>query len=94
LGAFVDGGRLATITGAPPPEGQGVNVADLHVRADGDKLCMMVAASLAVGKLHVDRRFLSALKSCGGTRIRHHGGRRRRGARTMSVAARVTEPKR
>src|SRR4051812_25831705 len=53
LRVLVDGGRLATITGAPPPEERGINITDLIVRPDGDQLRLR-AASLAEDKLHVD----------------------------------------
>jgi NADPH:quinone reductase-like Zn-dependent oxidoreductase len=32
------GGRLATITGDPPPERDGITVSDVYVRADGEQL--------------------------------------------------------
>ena len=53
LSTLVDGGRLATITGAPPPEERGISIANVIVRPDGDEL-RLLAASLADGKLHVD----------------------------------------
>jgi NADPH:quinone reductase-like Zn-dependent oxidoreductase len=53
LRALADGGRLATITGAPPPEERGVRVANVYVRPDGDAL-RLLAASLAKGKLRVE----------------------------------------
>jgi len=52
LTALVDGGRLATITGAPPPSERGISIANVIVRPDGDGL-RRLAASLAEGKLHV-----------------------------------------
>ena len=54
LGAVVDGGRLATITGDPPPSERDVTVADIYVRADGARLAAL-AAALAEGllSLHV-----------------------------------------
>jgi NADPH:quinone reductase-like Zn-dependent oxidoreductase len=48
-----DGSRLATITGAPPPEKRGISIADVIIRPDGDKL-RLCAAYLAEGKLHID----------------------------------------
>jgi NADPH:quinone reductase-like Zn-dependent oxidoreductase len=47
-------GRLATITGDPPPPERGVAVADVYVRADGARLAGLVA-TLAQGllSLHV-----------------------------------------
>jgi NADPH:quinone reductase-like Zn-dependent oxidoreductase len=53
LGALADGGRLATITGMPPPAERGISIANVYVRPDGDQL-RRLAASLADGKLHVD----------------------------------------
>lgn len=41
LSALADGGRLATITGAPPPPERGVTIADVYVQADGDRLGRM-----------------------------------------------------
>jgi NADPH:quinone reductase-like Zn-dependent oxidoreductase len=38
LRAVRDGGRLATITGAPPPAERGVRVESVYVRPDGDQL--------------------------------------------------------
>src|SRR5204862_5546804 len=52
---LADGGRLATITGAPPPEERGISIANIIVRPDGDQL-RLLAASLAEGKLHIDIR--------------------------------------
>jgi NADPH:quinone reductase-like Zn-dependent oxidoreductase len=52
LRALADGGRLATITGAPPPGERGISIADVYVRPDGDELGRL-AALLAEGKLHV-----------------------------------------
>ncbi len=44
LQAVAAGGRLATITGDPPPSDRGVAVADVYVRADGNRLAALVAA--------------------------------------------------
>src|SRR5947209_12978002 len=55
LSTLVDGGRLATITGAPPPEERGISITDAYIRPDGDEL-RLLAASLAEGKLHIDIR--------------------------------------
>jgi NADPH:quinone reductase-like Zn-dependent oxidoreductase len=54
LRAVADGGRLATITGDPPPSERDVTVADIYVRADGARLAAL-AAALAEGllSLHV-----------------------------------------
>jgi NADPH:quinone reductase-like Zn-dependent oxidoreductase len=53
LGAIADGGRLATITGAPPPAERGVAIVDVVIRPDGDQL-RQLATLLAGGKLHLD----------------------------------------
>jgi NADPH:quinone reductase-like Zn-dependent oxidoreductase len=50
LQAVADGGRLATITGDPPPAARGVTVADVYVRADGARLGVL-ADALAEGRL-------------------------------------------
>jgi NADPH:quinone reductase-like Zn-dependent oxidoreductase len=50
LQAVVGDGRLATITGDPPPPERGVEVADVYVRADGARLGGLVAR-LAQGLL-------------------------------------------
>jgi NADPH:quinone reductase-like Zn-dependent oxidoreductase len=44
LPAVADNGRLATITGDPPPPERGVTVADVYVRADGARLGALAAA--------------------------------------------------
>ena len=41
LSALADGGRLATITGAPPPAERGVTIVDVYVEADGGGLASM-----------------------------------------------------
>jgi NADPH:quinone reductase-like Zn-dependent oxidoreductase len=53
LRVLVDGGRLATITGAPPPSERGIGIADVYIRPDGDQL-RLLAVALADGKLHLD----------------------------------------
>src|SRR4051794_7146806 len=53
LSTLVDRGRLATITGVPPPEERGISITNVIVRPDGDEL-RLLAASLADGKLHID----------------------------------------
>jgi NADPH:quinone reductase-like Zn-dependent oxidoreductase len=55
LAALVDGGRLATITGAPPPAERGIAIADVYVRPNGDQL-RLLAAWLGEDKLHVEIR--------------------------------------
>jgi NADPH:quinone reductase-like Zn-dependent oxidoreductase len=52
LRAIADGGRLATITGAPPSAERGIRIADVYVRPDGDML-RRLALLLADGRLHV-----------------------------------------
>jgi NADPH:quinone reductase-like Zn-dependent oxidoreductase len=53
LSAVADGGRLATITGAPPSEERSITIANVFVRPDGEMLSRL-AASVAQGDLHVD----------------------------------------
>src|SRR4051812_42571044 len=53
LSTLLDGGRLATITGAPPAEERGISITNLIVRPDGEQL-RRLAASFAEGKLHID----------------------------------------
>jgi NADPH:quinone reductase-like Zn-dependent oxidoreductase len=52
LGAVADGGRLATITGDPPPGERGVAVSDVYVRPGGHQLSEL-AELLARGALSV-----------------------------------------
>ena len=52
LKAVADGGRLATITGDPPPEERGIVVSDVYVRPDGRQLSAL-AELLADGLLGV-----------------------------------------
>lgn len=51
--AVADGGRLATITGDPPPPEREVTVTDVYVRADGAELARL-ATALSVGLLSID----------------------------------------
>jgi len=44
LQAVADGGRLATITGDPPPAERGVTVTDVYVRPDGTRLAALAGA--------------------------------------------------
>jgi NADPH2:quinone reductase len=53
LGTLADGGRLATITGAPPPPQRGIDIANLIIRPDGEQL-RLLAAALADGQLRID----------------------------------------
>jgi len=50
LQAVASDGRLATITGDPPPPERGVQVTDVYVRADGARLAALVE-TLAQGRL-------------------------------------------
>jgi NADPH:quinone reductase-like Zn-dependent oxidoreductase len=52
LSAVTDGGRFATITGAPPAPERGVSIANVYVRADGEQL-RQLAGLLAQRKLEV-----------------------------------------
>jgi NADPH:quinone reductase-like Zn-dependent oxidoreductase len=52
LSAVADGGRFATITGAPPAPERGVSISDVYVRADGEQL-RELAPSLGRGGLEV-----------------------------------------
>ena len=51
--AVADGGRLATITGDPPPAERDVSVASLYVKADGPRL-EVLATALEDGSLWLD----------------------------------------
>jgi NADPH:quinone reductase-like Zn-dependent oxidoreductase len=52
LSTVTDGGRLVTITGAPPTAARGVAVVDLYVQADGRRLASM-AERLADGEIGI-----------------------------------------
>jgi NADPH:quinone reductase-like Zn-dependent oxidoreductase len=52
LSALADGGRLATITGAPPSPERGVTIADVYVEADGARLGR-IAERFGNGKLAI-----------------------------------------
>lgn len=55
LQTVADNGRLATITGDPPPPERGVTVVDIYVRADGVRLGALVAALVeGLLSLHVE----------------------------------------
>jgi hypothetical protein len=47
-----DGGRLATITGAPPAAARGVTIVDIYVQADGGRLASM-AERLGNGEIGI-----------------------------------------
>ena len=53
LKAVADNGRLATITGDPPPVERGVTVADVYVEPDGARLTAL-AGALEVGSLSLN----------------------------------------
>jgi NADPH:quinone reductase-like Zn-dependent oxidoreductase len=53
LAAVADGGRLATITGDPPPRERGVTITDVYIQADGARLGALTAA-LAEGLLSLE----------------------------------------
>ena len=44
LQAVADAGRLATITGDPPPLERGITIADVYVRPDGARLAALITA--------------------------------------------------
>jgi len=52
LSTVVDGGRLVTITGAPPPAARGVTIVDLYVQADGGRLATL-AERLGNGEIGI-----------------------------------------
>jgi NADPH:quinone reductase-like Zn-dependent oxidoreductase len=52
LSTIADGGRLATITGAPPQAERGVTITDVYVAADGARLGRM-AERLGNGELAI-----------------------------------------
>jgi NADPH:quinone reductase-like Zn-dependent oxidoreductase len=68
LQAVAGDGRLATITGDPPPPERGVEVTDVYVRADGARLAALVArlaqglVSLRVGAIRPLAEAASALQ--------------------------------
>jgi hypothetical protein len=53
LRAVATDGRLATVTGDPPPPERGVTVANVYVRADGARLAAL-GEQLARGLLSLD----------------------------------------
>jgi NADPH:quinone reductase-like Zn-dependent oxidoreductase len=60
LSVVADGGRLATITGAPPPAQRGVTIVDVYVQADGGRLTG-VAERLGDGGIPIFVGRISAL---------------------------------
>jgi NADPH:quinone reductase-like Zn-dependent oxidoreductase len=52
LSTVADGGRLATITGAPPAAARGVTIVDIYVQADGGRLASM-AERLGDGEIGI-----------------------------------------
>jgi NADPH:quinone reductase-like Zn-dependent oxidoreductase len=77
LQAVANGGRLATITGDPPPPERGVAVTNVYVKADGPRLAGLVAA-LADGRLSLQVAATFALHDAAaalrGARIGRVGG--------------------
>jgi len=67
LGAVADGGRFATITGAPPDPERGVSIKDVYVRPDGEQLCELAGLlaprelELSVAAVHPLERAAEAL---------------------------------
>jgi NADPH:quinone reductase-like Zn-dependent oxidoreductase len=67
LSTVADGGRLATITGAPPSPERGVWIADVYVRADGEQLKQLArrladrALPVAIGRGYEFARASDAL---------------------------------
>jgi NADPH:quinone reductase-like Zn-dependent oxidoreductase len=69
LEAMHPGGRLATITGDPPPEREGITVSNVYVRADGEQLQTAVAllerrhARIPVGGVYALEQAAQALSA-------------------------------
>jgi NADPH:quinone reductase-like Zn-dependent oxidoreductase len=58
LCAVADGGRLATITGDPPPSERGVTIADVYLHPDGPRLAALTTELLdGLLSLHVAATF-------------------------------------
>jgi NADPH:quinone reductase-like Zn-dependent oxidoreductase len=76
LEAVQPGGRLATITGDPPPERDGITVSTVNVRADGEQLQMVAAllerrqARIHVGGVYALEEVAQALSAVVDGRIR------------------------
>jgi NADPH:quinone reductase-like Zn-dependent oxidoreductase len=83
LKAVADGGRLATITGDPPPGERRVTVADVYVQADGKRLAALVAA-LADGLLSLHVRATFALAEAA-TALEAAVGGRASGANVLTL---------
>src|SRR5215472_8116342 len=68
LKAVADGGRLATITGDPPPEERSVAVSDVYVRPDGQQLSAQAelmargAVSVPIASVHPLEEAATALR--------------------------------
>src|SRR5207249_3747728 len=90
LQAVAGDGRLATITGDPPPPERGITVTDVYVRADGARLAGLVAA-LADGllSLHVAATFplAEAATALQGAMTGHAAG-----ATVLTLGAISTDP--
>jgi len=64
LTAVADNGRLATITGDPPPPERGIKVSDVYVRSDGTGL-EALAALLSEGTLSLNASRSYAIEDAG-----------------------------
>lgn len=68
LSVVADGGRLATITGAPPAADRGVTIVDVYVQADGGRLGRMAErlgngeVGISVGEIYRLAEAAEALK--------------------------------
>jgi NADPH:quinone reductase-like Zn-dependent oxidoreductase len=74
LEAVADGGRLGTITGAPPRPERGVTIANIYVRADGARLGAL-AGALAKGDLSLHLGAALPLAAAGAALEAAAGGR-------------------
>jgi NADPH:quinone reductase-like Zn-dependent oxidoreductase len=74
LSVVADGGRLATITGAPPAGDRGVTIVDVYVKADGGRLGRMVER-LANGELAISvSRIYPLAEAAGALKMAVGGG--------------------
>jgi NADPH:quinone reductase-like Zn-dependent oxidoreductase len=88
LQCLADGGRLATITGDPPPEERGISVSDVYVEADGARLDNLVRA-LAGGTLSLEVAATLPLEEAAAA-LRSVTAGRARGAIVLSPDATLT----
>src|SRR5207247_1700900 len=65
LSVVADGGRFATITGAPPVEERGISIANVYVRPDGTQLAQL-ASLLGEGRLSISVGPVHPLDKAGG----------------------------